>query len=444
MNKNWIISAAGLLLLLGLAACEAKEASSGTSGSISAQAEPKQTQDPDSAGGGMKILDPDKLTLTKEQMREDFEAMVRIIKDNYPFLQVNQRVHHIDWLQNVARYEQFVLQANTDQEFRDKMNTVLSDLNNGHTYFLDKSSYENMKRTYADIKGRELWHQKLNQPHVEARYSGTWDAKSGLSRGSVFGGWSALPMTRILEEGKLAYVSIPSLSHDRIEADINAVLAPFLEKIRSYDALIIDIRGSGGGSTSYWGMLVPQLMKEPLTSVSYFLFRKGELAQQYAHSAYSPEQLLPVAQLKEELGSVELAPEIETDFHNYIKNTITLSPDAGKEFRGRIYMLVDGDVYSSAEAWAVFAKSTGWATLVGERTGGDGIGIDPLIASLPHSGYAFRLPAVMGLTSSGVINEERQTEPDMEVSAVKTGNLLEDSAVQAVIQEEKKHRQPQR
>lgn len=107
-------------------------------------------------------------------------------------------------------------------------------------------------------------------------------------------------------------------------------------------------------------------------------------------------------------------------------------------------MLVDGDVYSSAEAWAVFAKSTGWATLVGERTGGDGIGIDPLIASFPHSGYAFRLPAVMGLTSSGVINEERQTEPDMEVSAVKTGNLLEDPAVQAVIQEEKKHRQPQR
>lgn len=58
-------------------------------------------------------------------------------------------------------------------------------------------------------------------------------------------------MTRIQEEGKLAYVSIPSLSHDRIEADINAVLAPFLEKIRSYDALIIDIRGNGGGSTSY-------------------------------------------------------------------------------------------------------------------------------------------------------------------------------------------------
>lgn len=88
-NKSWLISAAGLLLLLGLAACEAKEAPSGTSGSISAQAEPKETENPAPADGGRKILDPDKLTLTEEQKREDFEAMVRIIKENYPFLQVN-------------------------------------------------------------------------------------------------------------------------------------------------------------------------------------------------------------------------------------------------------------------------------------------------------------------------------------------------------------------
>ncbi|CAH8707054.1 hypothetical protein [Paenibacillus thiaminolyticus] len=77
----------------------------------------------------------------------------------------------------------------------------------------------------------------------------------------------------------------------------------------------------------------------------------------------------------------------------------------------------------------------------GNRRGGI-VGIDPLISPLPQSGYAFRIPAVMGLTSSGVINEALQTEPDMEVSAVKTGNLLDDPAVQAVIQEEKKHKEP--
>lgn len=208
-------------------------------------------------------------------MHEDFEAMVRIIKDNYPFLQVNQRVHHIDWLQNVSRYEQLVVQADTDEDFRDKMNTVLGDLNNGHTQFLDKSSYESMKQLYADSRGRELWHQQLSQLHVAERYLRMLSAKSGPSRGASLGSQSDMPSTRIVEEGKLAYLSIPSLPHDRIEAD-NAMLAPFLDQIRSYDALIIDIRGNGGGSTSYWGMLVPQFMKEPLTSVNYFLFREGD------------------------------------------------------------------------------------------------------------------------------------------------------------------------
>lgn len=80
------------------------------------------------------------------------------------------------------------------------------------------------------------------------------------------------------------------------------------------------------------------------------ILEEGELAQQYARSAYAPEQLLPVAQLQEELGEAALAPEIETDVQNYIKNAITLALEAGKEFRGRIYMLVDGDIYSSAEA----------------------------------------------------------------------------------------------
>lgn len=67
-----------------------------------------------------------------------------------------------------------------------------------------------------------------------------------------------------------------------------------------------------------------------------------------------------------------------------------------------------------------------------------------MIASLPHSSFAFRMSTVMGLTSSGVINEERQTEPDIQVSAVKIANLLDDPAVQALIQEEKKHKQPRR
>lgn len=76
---------------------------------------------------------------------------------------------------------------------------------------------------------------------------------------------------------------------------------------------------------------------------------------------------------------------------------------------------------------------TGFATLVGERTGGDGMGDDPAICVLPNSGYLFRFTKEMGLTSDGTSNFEHKTEPDIKVSAKVNSNLSNDEAVQVVL-----------
>jgi C-terminal processing protease CtpA/Prc len=90
------------------------------------------------------------------------------------------------------------------------------------------------------------------------------------------------------------------------------------------------------------------------------------------------------------------------------------------DFTGKIYVLVDRANYSSAEKFCVFCKATEWATLIGEETGGDGIGFDPIFISLPNSGLLVRFPAGMGLNPSGRANEEYHTMPD-----IKTGSPLE-------------------
>ncbi len=59
----------------------------------------------------------------------------------------------------------------------------------------------------------------------------------------------------------------------------------------------------------------------------------------------------------------------------------TIEPDTDHRFEvERVWLLVSQKVYSSSEAFAVFSKTTGYATLVGERTGGDGLGITPFHA----------------------------------------------------------------
>lgn len=108
-------------------------------------------------------------------------------------------------------------------------------------------------------------------------------------------------------------------------------------------------------------------------------------------------------------------------------------PKNSVEFKGKIYLLVDGQVFSSSEAFAAFAKSTGFATLVGERTGGDGLGDDPAICVLSNSGYVFRFTKEMGLTSNGTCNFEHKTEPDITVSAGMNSNPSYDETVQTVL-----------
>ncbi|MFL0251327.1 S41 family peptidase [Clostridium neuense] len=84
-------------------------------------------------------------------------------------------------------------------------------------------------------------------------------------------------------------------------------------------------------------------------------------------------------------------------------------------------------------SFAVFSKSTGFATLVGEKTGGDGIAMDPILCALPNSGYVFRFPVDMGLTSDGTCNFEHKTEPDIKVSAKVGATFSDDEAIKTVL-----------
>jgi C-terminal processing protease CtpA/Prc len=106
-------------------------------------------------------------------------------------------------------------------------------------------------------------------------------------------------------------------------------------------------------------------------------------------------------------------PEIKKSFSSFAEINYDISPLNPVGFKGRIFLLVDDKVYSSAESFAAFAKATKWAMLVGTRTGGDGIGIDPALVSLPNSGLIVRFPLEMGLNPDGSANEEFATAPDI-------------------------------
>ena len=163
-------------------------------------------------------------------------------------------------------------------------------------------------------------------------------------------------------------------------------------------------------------------------------FRGGEFEEGFFKEMYGAgfEKLTPISKVDKE-NFQNSPPELKKDFKYYDMFINRIEPNNSVGFKGKIYLLVDKHVFSASEQFTSFAKSTGFATLVGEKTGGDGIGFEPVICSLPNSGYLFRFSQEMGLTSSGSCNFENKTDPDIVVQPEKKSNISEDKAIQTVL-----------
>lgn len=104
--------------------------------------------------------------------------------------------------------------------------------------------------------------------------------------------------------------------------------------------------------------------------------------------------------------------DIVNNFKLIRNSRISVWPSVEEHFTGKLYLIVDRNVYSSSEMLAAFCKETNAAILVGEKTGGDGIGSGVYLAVLPNSGLVIKFPINRGILENGSINEVDKTVPD--------------------------------
>lgn len=181
---------------------------------------------------------------------------------------------------------------------------------------------------------------------------------------------------------------------------------------RETENCIVDIRGNGGGSDLYWRTnLVGPNISQSMIAYNYSLIKGADALahhEAWRYSSLDPIEELPVDKLPN-LNPADLHGI--THFEQY---GIGADPEGDMPlFTGKFWLLTDAGVYSSAESFANFCKQTGFATLVGETTGGDGIGIEPLYSVLPNSGICVIFSDENGLNADGSCNEEYGTQPDI-------------------------------
>ena len=292
-----------------------------------------------------------------------------------------------------------------------------------HTYPLDSGFYQTLQPYYSN-PGSYLYTSHNDHPFTNSASRKFYEEQEELytilaeEEGShfefVFRGFSPVDLTadavktEMIEEGRIAYLEVPSLMGFHSGAISN--LRRFYREIREYEHLIIDIRDNPGGSPDTWRMLIMNPLwpdRDHMPDMPLYGFYRGSslgkalgeenLEMEARHTRNLPEtdHLLTARELIEKNHLTEMNEKDLEDLAYGVRfNTSIKNIDEGQmqqlgmyhdyPFEGKIWLLTNERNFSGSALFARHAKEMGFATLVGEQTGG--------AYSTSSSGAFFALP----------------------------------------------------
>ena len=323
---------------------------------------------------------------------QDYDYLWDILENEYPHYHVAERLLGRELDEIKEQYAALLTEVESAEEFYELVVKPCLDefkvngLSIGHLDALDAAFYNSCVQSLDEYP---------DDPRIQFRRDELLNPKAlQFYRSPIFReGAEAAPLAfyvetnqviRYFPEQNAAYVRIKHMTND---PDDGKELLSFFAKLeeRGYEHCIIDIRGNTGGDTMHWMAYIvgPNFAEMPLEEL--------------------PE-LCP-----EDLEGVDSFLVMENGTMK-----ITYGAFEPPLYTGRFWLLTDGLVYSSSDSLAADAKASGFATLVGERTGGNGIGYTPVIRCLPNTGICFRYDSGLGLNPDGSANSEVGTAPDYE------------------------------
>lgn len=345
---------------------------------------------------------------------KDYEFMWETLKESYPYFGVLKR-KGIDVDKIYTENKSKISESHDDLEFFNAIKETLENFNKlGHLSIMDGLKYDFHKSVYIDIPFVKTWHNTLNDPGVCKFYKALPRDQNNILQNIIKNKHDNVTTEKILPN-KIAYVKIQSFGSMLIEDD-HKKLMDFYNEVSNYDNLIIDITDNDGGSDEYYEKnIVSPLINKPFSYSLYSGFKKSKNNLPFLNDRKLIETSKPVSKLPK-FENVKEEDIKNLDFFNEYSDTINPSID-GIAFKGEIWTLINKKVYSASESYAYFCKATGFSKLVGRRTRGGLMGIDPGYIVLPHSKIMIIYSMSYGFNSDGSCNEEVGTVPDCNSSS---------------------------
>ena len=264
----------------------------------------------------------------------------------------------------------------------------------------------NWMNTFTQERTLEFYGLDVSKLDLEATIGGTVEQFEGNIE------------LNIIEEGHIAYMRIQSFASN-FEAD-SEIFIPFFKEIQDYNHLIIDLRGNLGGFVNYPLELISMLIESPLEAGYYEFFMDGALIKREFNNGI----IYSLGGTPTEVKTVEEII-LSGNFSNFDENLlerlsygvqwkyiIEPSGQNNMPFEGEIWILVDSNSQSASELLALLAMDSGFATVIGQSTGG----VTPVLmtyVSLPRTGIVYRIDLGTIIDGNGLQIEAYGVTPDI-------------------------------
>ncbi len=237
--------------------------------------------------------------------------------------------------------------------------------------------------------------------------------------------------------GALSYLFRGFIKKDRNK------IKNFLERSQGrYSKLIIDFRNNGGGLPQYgYDVLISPFLDEPVTYSQVVGVKTKYLADtdksvlQFLRKDVSTKKAYVVC-----VTQTQPPEGFGTNQWTFYELTRKVEPHNRYDFKGDLYILINGGCFSAADDYVNAVKRIGFATLVGRSTaGGVACYVGPPFIILPASGMAFRVETDLVINPDGSYNEISGTPPDIELpwadppASITREDLLKDTWIQEII-----------
>lgn len=349
-------------------------------------------------------------TATTDKINNELDLVVRVIekKSTVPIL---HSFESSSWSGNVKATREELLQVQNKEAYAEKLKEWIRSIGDYDTNVLSEDQLNNL------IVQGLLSPSATNPSLLEQPLRSLSPQNKPIESGDNL-------LLDTPSNGKVATITVNSFDPSHIETD-RSVIENFVQGLRGYEKIILDVRKPVGGLADYWiEVLVKPLAKADLNFIGRILVRdKGSLndvaeSLKLLPDAFTVSEWYPINEFPTD---VPVSPVVLKKFASFCRYDVTVPAQTKSDLDAEIYLWVDQESSPITDLFVQFANHTNFATTIGQPTSGGGINtfVDPMIEHLPYSGQLLTYPSTIGISSDGVLSDMQPTPVQIELS----GNL---------------------